>query len=102
PFDLKRLEVSGPPAVALSGVASNPNGGGAQIAASESGTIVYQVGPDWSRRSGRRADRVDGSRRATKPAAADARELGQSAVLPGRRSPRRRNQRRQTTGCLGV
>jgi eukaryotic-like serine/threonine-protein kinase len=66
PFDLKRLEVSGPPAVALSGVASNPNGGGAQIAASESGTIVYQVGPtgaaaasggpiEWMDRAGRRS-----------------------------------------------
>jgi hypothetical protein len=45
PFDLDRLEPSGPPVVALSGVASNPNGGGAQIAVSDTGTLVYQVGP---------------------------------------------------------
>jgi Tol biopolymer transport system component len=41
PFDLERLEVTGPPFLALDGVASNPNGGSAQFAASETGTFVY-------------------------------------------------------------
>lgn len=40
PFDLERLEVRGPPVLALDGVASNPNGGSAQFAASETGTVV--------------------------------------------------------------
>ena len=41
PFDLERLEVTGPPFLALDGVGSNPNGGSAQFAASETGTFVY-------------------------------------------------------------
>ena len=41
PFDLERLEVTGPPFLALDGVGSNPNGGSAQFAASETGTVVY-------------------------------------------------------------
>jgi Tol biopolymer transport system component len=67
PFDLERLEVSGPPVSVLDGVASNTNGtGSAQFGASETGTIVYQIGPstgaavaaaapiEWMDRAGRR------------------------------------------------
>jgi Tol biopolymer transport system component len=65
PFDLDRLEVRGPPVIALDGVASNTNGGGAQVAASATGTLVYQIGPtgaaavagtpiEWMDRAGRR------------------------------------------------
>ena len=65
PFDLKRLEVTGPPILALDSVASNPNGGSAQFAASETGTVVYQTGAagsaamagvpiEWMDRAGRR------------------------------------------------
>ena len=40
PFDLERLEATDPPFLALDGVSSNPNGGSAQFAASETGTFV--------------------------------------------------------------
>ena len=45
PFDLDRLELTGPPAVALEGVASNSITGGAQFSVSASGTLVYLPGP---------------------------------------------------------
>ena len=45
PFDLERLEVTGPPFLALDGVSSNPNGGSAQFAASETRTFVYLSRP---------------------------------------------------------
>jgi serine/threonine-protein kinase len=48
PFDLERLEVTGPPFLALDGVGSNPNGGSAQFAASEAGTFVYVNQPTGS------------------------------------------------------
>jgi Tol biopolymer transport system component len=65
PFDLERLEVTGPPFLALDGVSSNPNGGSAQFAASETGTVVYLTRPigsapmggapiQWMDRAGRR------------------------------------------------
>ena len=65
PFDLERLEVTGPPFLALDGVSSNPNGGSAQFAASETGTFVYLDRPigsapmggaaiQWMDRAGRR------------------------------------------------
>ncbi len=65
PFDLERLEVTGPPFLALDGVGSNPNGGSAQFAASETGTFVYLDRPvgsapmggapiQWMDRAGRR------------------------------------------------
>ena len=65
PFDLERLEVTGPPFLALDGVGSNPNGGSAQFAASETGTFVYLDRPvgsapmggapiQWIDRAGRR------------------------------------------------
>jgi eukaryotic-like serine/threonine-protein kinase len=65
PFDLERLEVTGPPFLALDGVGSNPNGGSAQFAASETGTFVYLNRPvgsapmggapiQWMDRTGRR------------------------------------------------
>jgi eukaryotic-like serine/threonine-protein kinase len=65
PFDLERLEVTGPPFLALDGVGSNPNGGSAQFAASETGTFVYLSRPigsapmggapiQWMDRAGRR------------------------------------------------
>ena len=65
PFDLERLEVTGPPFLALDGVASNPNGGSAQFAASETGTFVYLTRPvgsapmggapiQWMDRAGKR------------------------------------------------
>ena len=65
PFDLERLEVTGAPFLMFDGVGSNPNGGSAQLAASETGTFVYlnrPVGSDpmggapiqWLDRSGRR------------------------------------------------
>ena len=65
PFDLERLEVTGPPFLALDGVGSNPNGGSAQFAASETGSFVYLNRPigsapmggapiQWMDRAGRR------------------------------------------------
>ena len=65
PFDLERLEVTGAPFLALDGVGSNPNGGSAQFAASETGTFVYLNRPigsapmggapiQWLDRAGRR------------------------------------------------
>jgi len=65
PFDLEQLEVTGPPFLALDGVGSNPNGGSAQFAASETGTFVYLNRPigsapmggapiQWMDRAGRR------------------------------------------------
>jgi Tol biopolymer transport system component len=44
PFDLQRLEVTGPPVPILEGVVSTPNSAGAQFSFSESGTIVYVAG----------------------------------------------------------
>jgi hypothetical protein len=41
PFDVGRLQVTGPPFLALDGVGSNPNGGSAQFAASENGNFIY-------------------------------------------------------------
>ena len=65
PFDLERLEVTGPPFLVLDDVSSNPNGGSAQFAASETGTFVYLNRPigsppmggapiQWMDRAGRR------------------------------------------------
>ena len=65
PFDLERLQVTGPPFLVLDGVGSNPNGGSAQFAASETGTFVYLSRPigaapmggapiQWMDRAGRR------------------------------------------------
>ena len=92
PFDLDGLEVTGPPFLALEGVGSNPNGGSAQFAASETGTLVFLSGPigsaPWAR-----PDLVDGSHGPQDPASLDADELGQPSVLAGRHSPRRRDQR---------
>ncbi len=44
PFDLDRLELTGPPVPALAGVAARPSNGGAQFAFSLDGTLVYQRG----------------------------------------------------------
>jgi serine/threonine-protein kinase len=44
PFDLKRLEVAGPPAPILEGAVSQPAHGGAQFAFSETGSFVYVIG----------------------------------------------------------
>jgi serine/threonine-protein kinase len=44
PFDLKRLETTGPSAPVVEGVASNPDVGGAQFSISDSGTLVYVAG----------------------------------------------------------
>ncbi len=44
PFDLDRLEVTGPPAPALEGVQSNPYVGVAQFAFSDNGTLGYLSG----------------------------------------------------------
>ena len=43
PFDLNRLELTGPPVPVVEGVASGP-GGGAQFALSSNGTLVYEPG----------------------------------------------------------
>jgi serine/threonine-protein kinase len=44
PFDLGRLELSGPPAPVLEGVMVSPAAGGAQFAFSERGTLVFLPG----------------------------------------------------------
>jgi serine/threonine-protein kinase len=65
PFDLDRLEVTGPPFLVLDGVGSNPNGGSAQFAASETGAFLYLSRPmgaapmggapiQWMDRAGRK------------------------------------------------
>ena len=45
PFDLDRLEVTGPPPVALDEVMSNSITGGAQFSVSTTGTLAYLSGP---------------------------------------------------------
>jgi Tol biopolymer transport system component len=45
PFDLDRLEVTGPPVPALEGVTANDRSGSAQFAVSATGTLVYVPGP---------------------------------------------------------
>lgn len=45
PFDLDRLEMTGPPVPALEGVASNAITGGAQFSFSAAGMLVYLPGP---------------------------------------------------------
>jgi serine/threonine-protein kinase len=65
PFDLDRLQVTGPPFLAVDGVGSNPNGGSAQFSVSENGTFIYLSRPigaapmggapiQWMDRAGRR------------------------------------------------
>ncbi|MFQ5700991.1 MAG: protein kinase [Acidobacteriota bacterium] len=44
PFDLDRLEITGPPAPLLEGILCDVSYGGAQYAFSESGTLVYMTG----------------------------------------------------------
>ena len=58
PFDLDRLEVTGPPVPALYGLTVSPPVGAAQVAVSRTGTLVYLPGPrinyeaplDWADR----------------------------------------------------
>ena len=45
PFDLGRLEVTGPPVVAIEGMRSNSITGGAQFSLSAGGTLMYLPGP---------------------------------------------------------
>jgi serine/threonine-protein kinase len=60
PFDVDRLELTGPPALALEGVASNSITGGAQFSISANGSLVYLPGPmkgagspiDWMNSAG--------------------------------------------------
>jgi hypothetical protein len=62
-FDLARLETVGPAAPALEGVTAFPASGGAKMAVSSEGTLVYVPGPaasaarpiDWLTRDGKRA-----------------------------------------------
>jgi Tol biopolymer transport system component len=44
PFDLNRLEVTGPPASILEGVVTAPRNGGAQFSFSDTGNLVYVAG----------------------------------------------------------
>ena len=58
PFDLARLEAAGPPVAALEGVVFNSYTGGAQVAVSETGTLVYLRGKNeapivWIDRAGK-------------------------------------------------
>jgi serine/threonine-protein kinase len=48
PFDLDRLAVTGPPVPAIEGVTSNAANGGAQVAVSASGTLIYLPGQGTS------------------------------------------------------
>jgi serine/threonine-protein kinase len=45
PFDLDRLEVTGPPVAAIEGMRSNSITGGAQFSLSAGGTLMYLPGP---------------------------------------------------------
>jgi Tol biopolymer transport system component len=45
PFDLSRLEVTGQPVTLIEGVSSYAGSGGAQVAVSATGTLVYLPGP---------------------------------------------------------
>ena len=47
-FDLDRLAVTGPPVLVIEGVTSNAANGGAQVAVSASGTLVYLPGEETS------------------------------------------------------
>jgi serine/threonine protein kinase/Tol biopolymer transport system component len=49
PFDVKRLEVTGQPAPVVEGVAANPDTGGAQFSASDSGTLLYIAGSPFNK-----------------------------------------------------
>jgi Tol biopolymer transport system component len=61
PFDLDRLDVTGPAVHALDGFSDSPPVGAAQVAVSRTGTLVYVPGPvftfdapiDWADRGGR-------------------------------------------------
>jgi Tol biopolymer transport system component len=48
PFDLGRLEVTGQPVTLIEGVSSYAGSGGAQVAVSATGTLVYLPGPSTS------------------------------------------------------
>jgi len=45
PFDLKRLETTGPSVPVLDGVVTNPVTGGAQFSLSDTGNLIYLAGP---------------------------------------------------------
>lgn len=45
PFDLNKLEVVGPPVIAIEGMRSNSITGGAQFSVSTTGTLIYLPGP---------------------------------------------------------
>jgi serine/threonine-protein kinase len=51
PFDLDRLEIKGQPVPVIEGVMSNAVAGGAEVAISASGTLVYMPGQNVSGRS---------------------------------------------------
>jgi serine/threonine-protein kinase len=61
PFDLDRLELTGPPVPMLEGVQVSPGTGAVQFAASAGGTLVYLIGGEraleapvvWMDRSGK-------------------------------------------------
>ena len=78
PFDLDRLELTGPPALALEGVASNSITGGAQFSVSASGAARVSAGSDERRRH---PDRLDESGRTNVAPAGDPRQLAQSTVF---------------------
>jgi serine/threonine-protein kinase len=44
PFDVERLELTGPPVPVVESIATTPNNGGAQYAFSDNGTLVYVAG----------------------------------------------------------
>jgi serine/threonine-protein kinase len=48
PFDLARLEVKGAPVSVVEGVTTDPQAGGMHFAISESGTLAYVPGSNWT------------------------------------------------------
>ena len=98
PFDLDRLAVSGPPVPVIEGVTSNAANGGAQVAVSASGTLVYLPGQEHERRP----DSLDGSRRENDAAPGPASELDRAPVRarwPPARAADQHGRAGATFGC---
>ncbi len=80
PFDLERLEVTGPAVPALQGATVNMPVGAAEIAMSDAGTIAYLPAPQYVDTLYGRANRLDESRRHVNAAPDDAGAMAASTV----------------------
>ena len=100
PFDLNRLELTGPAVAVLEGAMVLMPTGSAEIAFSDAGTVAYLPAPEQVNFMD--AHRLDGSKRRDQAAADDRDALAVPALRQRRPSSRLRHVRRQATGHLDI